>query len=190
MLIGYARVSTTEQNLDLQRDALLKARVAPKDLYTDKVTGVKADRPGLQAALSHLRGGDTLVVWRLDRLPPSARMPSISSVRTWCAASGVIVLEDLHVKGMVRNRHLARAISDMGFGVFRRLVDYKATAAGVQVVYAERWFPSCKLCSSCGAVCDDLPLSQRVYNCACGFLADRDLNAALNLSNYSRLVGK
>jgi putative transposase len=88
---------------------------------------------------------------------------------------------------MVRNRHLARAISDMGFGVFRRLVDYKATAAGVQVVYAERWFPSSKLCSSCGAVCDDLPLSQRVYNCACGFLADRDLNAALNLSNYPRL---
>ena len=103
---------------------------------------------------------------------------------------GVIVLEDLHVKGMVRNRHLARAISDMGFGMFRRLVDYKATAAGVQVVYAERWFPSSKLCSSCGAVCDDLPLSQRVCNCACGFLADRDLNAALNLSNYPRLVGK
>src|SRR5919199_3152242 len=68
MLIGYARVSTNEQNLDLQRDALLKAGVSPKDIYTDKVTGVKAERPGLQAALSHLREGDTFVVWRLDRL--------------------------------------------------------------------------------------------------------------------------
>src|SRR5215468_2744853 len=68
MLIGYARVSTNEQHLDLQRDALLKAGVAAKDIYTDTVTGVTSERPGLQAALSHLREGDTFVVWRLDRL--------------------------------------------------------------------------------------------------------------------------
>src|ERR687886_378557 len=73
MLIGYARVSTNEQHLDLQRDALLKAGVAAKDIYTDTVTGVKAERPGLQAALSHLREGDTLIVWRLDRLGRSLK---------------------------------------------------------------------------------------------------------------------
>jgi len=73
MLIGYARVSTDEQNLDLQRDALLKAGVSAKDIYTDKVTGVKADRPGLTLAISHLREGDTLVVWRLDRLGRSLK---------------------------------------------------------------------------------------------------------------------
>jgi DNA invertase Pin-like site-specific DNA recombinase len=73
MLIGYARVSTDEQNLDLQRDALRKAGVSPKDIYTDKVTGVKAERPGLQAALSHLRAGDTFIVWRLDRLGRSLK---------------------------------------------------------------------------------------------------------------------
>ena len=73
MLIGYARFSTNEQNLDLQRDALLKAGVSQKDIYTDKVTGVKADRPGLNQALSHLREGDTLVVWRLDRLGRSLK---------------------------------------------------------------------------------------------------------------------
>src|SRR2546423_10875796 len=73
MLIGYARVSTNEQNLDLQRDALLKAGVTPKDIYTDKITGVKAERPGLTTALSHLREGDTLVVWRLDRLGRSLK---------------------------------------------------------------------------------------------------------------------
>jgi putative transposase len=103
---------------------------------------------------------------------------------------GLIVLEDLHVKGMVRNHTLARAISDMGFGMFRRLVDYKAAAAGVQVIYADRWFPSSKLCSSCGAVCDALPLNQRVYTCSCGLVIDRDLNAALNVGNYPRLAGK
>ena len=73
MLIGYARVSTNEQNLDLQRDALLKAGVSSKSIYTDKVTGVKSERPGLTQALSHLREGDTLIVWRLDRLGRSLK---------------------------------------------------------------------------------------------------------------------
>jgi DNA invertase Pin-like site-specific DNA recombinase len=66
MLIGYARVSTDDQNLDLQRDALQKAGC--EQIFTDRVSGTKATRPGLTEALSHLRSGDTLVVWRLDRL--------------------------------------------------------------------------------------------------------------------------
>jgi len=71
MLIGYARVSTNEQNLDLQIDALKKEGVDLASIFTDKVTGTKAERPGLENALSHLRSGDTLVVWRLDRLARS-----------------------------------------------------------------------------------------------------------------------
>src|SRR4051812_22879572 len=71
MLIGYARVSTNEQNLDLQRDALQKAGC--EQIYTNNVSGTKAMRPGLTEALSHLRPGDTLVVWRLDRLGRSLR---------------------------------------------------------------------------------------------------------------------
>src|SRR3954462_5096781 len=71
MLIGYARVSTDDQNLDLQRDALTKAEC--EQIYTDRVSGTKDKRPGLEEALSHLRSGDTLVVWRLDRLSRSLR---------------------------------------------------------------------------------------------------------------------
>jgi DNA invertase Pin-like site-specific DNA recombinase len=71
MYIGYARVSTNEQNLDLQRDELHKAGC--EQIYTDQVSGTKARRPGLEQALSHLRAGDTLVVWRLDRLGRSLR---------------------------------------------------------------------------------------------------------------------
>src|SRR5262249_45548813 len=89
MLIGYARVSTNEQNLDLQRDALIKAGVAAKDIYTDKVTGVQSERPGLQAALSHLRAGDTFMVWRLDRLGRSLKhlLETVTSLKEQSVAS-------------------------------------------------------------------------------------------------------
>src|SRR3954453_21596338 len=71
MLIGYARVSKIEQNLDLQLDALRNAGCADANIFTDKITGTKQERPGLNEALSHLRPGDTFVVWRLDRLARS-----------------------------------------------------------------------------------------------------------------------
>jgi DNA invertase Pin-like site-specific DNA recombinase len=68
MLLGYARVSTDDQKLDLQRDALIKAGVQPNHIYEDKLSGARSDRPGLDAVLKAARDGDTLVVWRLDRL--------------------------------------------------------------------------------------------------------------------------
>jgi DNA invertase Pin-like site-specific DNA recombinase len=71
MLVGYARVSTTDQTLDLQHDALSKAGCTDTNIFTDKITGTKQERPGLSVALSHLRPGDTFVVWRLDRLARS-----------------------------------------------------------------------------------------------------------------------
>jgi putative transposase len=94
---------------------------------------------------------------------------------------GVIGIEDLNVSGMVRNRHLSRAISDIGWGEFRRQLDYKSALQGAAVVPVDRFFPSSKLCSRCGALQDKLPLSVREWECGCGAVHDRDVNAALNI---------
>jgi putative transposase len=95
----------------------------------------------------------------------------------------VIVLEDLHVSGMLKNRRLSRAIADVGMYEFRRQIEYKAHFAGVQVKFVSRWYPSSKTCSECGWRHEDLTLAERVFICQqCGVVLDRDENAALNLA--------
>jgi putative transposase len=95
-----------------------------------------------------------------------------------------IVIEDLHVKGMGQNRKLARAISDMGLGTFRRMLTYKAEAYGCEVTLADRWFPSTRLCV-CGVINETITLADRVFVCGdCGYTEDRDLHAAKNLERY------
>ncbi|MGI5222018.1 RNA-guided endonuclease TnpB family protein [Nocardia sp. CA-290969] len=95
------------------------------------------------------------------------------------------VVEDLHVAGMLRNRPLARAISDAGWADFARLLRYKQQWRGGTVVTADRWYPSSKRCSACGSVNSGLRLADRVFTCGCGYHADRDLNAAANLAAWA-----
>jgi putative transposase len=102
--------------------------------------------------------------------------------RNLCHNFKVICLENLNVKGMMRNHKLAKAISDMGFSEFKRQIESKATKFGNFISIVDQWFPSSKTCSSCGNKKKELKLSERVYNCeACGYEADRDLNAAINI---------
>ncbi|WP_406081488.1 IS607 family element RNA-guided endonuclease TnpB [Micromonospora sp. NBC_00858] len=96
---------------------------------------------------------------------------------------GTIVVEDLHVAGMLRNRRLARHLADAGFAEIRRQLAYKTTWNGGRLIVADRWYPSSKTCSGCGAVKTKLALSERAYHCeACGLVMNRDRNAALNLA--------
>jgi putative transposase len=96
---------------------------------------------------------------------------------------GTIVVEDLNVAGMLRNRRLARSIADAGFGEIRRQLDYKTRWRGGHLVVADRWFPSSKTCSGCGVVKPKLPLRVRVFDCdVCPLVSDRDVNAARNLA--------
>ena len=101
-----------------------------------------------------------------------------------------ICIEDLNVKGMMKNRHLSKAIQQQCFGEFRRQIEYKSAWNNISVIIADRFFPSSKLCSCCGAIKKDLKLSDRVYKCECGNVIDRDYQAALNLKKYGEMVLK
>jgi putative transposase len=99
-----------------------------------------------------------------------------------------VAIEDLNVKGMIKNRKLAKAISDVGFGMFREILTYKCKLYGVNLVLVDRFFPSSKTCSKCGAKKDDLKLSERIYTCnSCNLVIDRDLNASLNINGWRQV---
>jgi putative transposase len=93
----------------------------------------------------------------------------------------VIAIEDLGVRNMVRNRSLARAISDASWSQFRSMLEYKANWYGRTVVAVDRFYPSSKTCSACGRIADSLPLHMREWVCVCGVVHDRDVNAAKNI---------
>ncbi len=95
-----------------------------------------------------------------------------------------LVIEDLNVSGMLANHRLAQAISDAGWAEFARLLRYKHAWRSGQLVVADRWYPSSKLCPACGAISTALTLADRVFTCGCGHSADRDTNAAVNLARW------
>ena len=101
-----------------------------------------------------------------------------------------IVLEDLNIKGMMKNKHLSQAVQQQGFGEFRRQIEYKSSWNNIPVIIADRFFPSSKLCICCGAIKKDLKLSDRIYKCECGNVIDRDYQAALNLKRYGEMALK
>ena len=92
-----------------------------------------------------------------------------------------IAIEDLNVSGMMKNRHLSKAIASQKFYEFRAKLKVKCGDNGIELRIVDRWYPSSKMCHCCGHVSKELKLSDRIYRCACGYVADRDFNASLNL---------
>ena len=96
-----------------------------------------------------------------------------------------VVMEDLNVSGMMKNKHLAEKIAEQKFYEFKRQMKYKCQFNKIEFFEADRWYPSSKTCSRCGGIKKDLKLSDRTYNCnVCGLVIDRDKNASINLGNY------
>ena len=144
-------------------------------------------------ALSRKRKGSSnrrkaqMELARLHRRISNIRKDALHKLTTHLALNhDVIVIEDLNVSGMVKNRHLSRHIADAGFYELRRQLEYKAKLYGCEIVLADRFYPSSKTCSNCGAVTEELKLSERVFRCdSCGFEIDRDMNAAINLEKLA-----
>ncbi len=92
-----------------------------------------------------------------------------------------ITIEDLNVKGMMKNRHLSKAVASQKFYEFRAKLLTKCNESGIELRVVDRWYPSSKICHCCGSIKKDLKLSDRIFKCRCGYIEDRDFNAALNL---------
>lgn len=92
-----------------------------------------------------------------------------------------ITIENLNVSGMMKNRHLSKAVASQKFYEFRTKLKAKCDENGIELRVVDRWYPSSKICHCCGAIKKDLKLSDRIYRCDCGYVEDRDFNAALNL---------
>lgn len=122
-------------------------------------------------------------VARLHARVANQRGDAIHKATTWLASTfSEICIEDLNAAGMVKNHHLAKAVSDAAFGEFRRQLEYKTARTGAALHVIDRWYPSSKTCSKCGRVKAKLSLAERTYKCdGCGLAMDRDLNAAVNI---------
>jgi putative transposase len=170
----------------------------------DRGTVVRADGPrALLSALRKLRRANRALtraasgsanrrkraarLARIHAQVANVRVDALHKVTTDLARRyETVVAEDLNVAGMVRNRRLARAISDQGFGQARRMLAYKTAWNSGNLILAGRFYPSSKTCSGCGAVKAKLALSERTYRCdVCGLVLDRDVNAARSLLNLA-----
>jgi len=123
---------------------------------------------------------------RLHQKIGNVRKDTLNKITTQLTKTkSKIVIEDLNVSGMMKNHCLAQSIADLGLHEFRRQLDYKGKLYGCQIIVADRFFPSSRLCRECGVINENLTLADRTWTCDCGAVHDRDMNAAKNLESLA-----
>ncbi|GHJ44076.1 transposase [Catellatospora sp. TT07R-123] len=171
--IGHLLVLSTGEKIinprHEQRDRKRLARAQRNLSRKAKGDGTNRAKARVKAARAHARISDR----RRDHL----HQLTTRLVRE----NQVLVIEDLSVCNMVKNRSLARAISDAAWRQLRTMLEYKTAWYGRQLIVVDRWFPSTRLCSACGTLADRMPLQVRSWTCRCGTTHDRDINAAKNI---------
>ena len=172
----------------------IRGRSVSRKLEAAKVSAgfaPKARLPkGTRLPISNNRRKSAVLLARLHARIAHIRADFTHKLTTrLCRENQAVAIEDLHVKGMLANDKLARVISDVGFGMFRAQIEYKAKRYGTHLVIADRWYPSSKLCSICGWKNEALTLDDRAWTCPeCGTYHDRDHNAALNLKRLATVT--
>jgi putative transposase len=142
-----------------------------RKLSRQKKGGQNRERQKRKVALLH----EKVANQRLDFLHKQSRRIA--------NAYDAVCVEDLNMKAMAQALNFWKSVSDNGWGMFTNMLNYKLGEQGKRLIKIDKWFPSSKTCSDCGAVKDSLSLSERIYRCDCGFVCDRDLNAAINIRN-------
>lgn len=172
----------------LRRLRIRQRRVTRKVESAKKAAGYSGKIPkGIRLPVSKNRDKSVAKVSKIHARISHIRKDFTHKLTTrLCRENQTIVIEDLNVKGMLANHRLARAISDVGFGEIRRQLQYKKMRYDTNVIIADRWFPSSRLCSCCGWKNETLRLQDREWDCpSCGAKHDRDWNAALNLKGLA-----
>ena len=121
----------------------------------------------------------TILLYRIDNIRTDYINKIIAEIVK--TKPSYITIEDLNVSGMMKNRHLSKAVASQKFYEFRSRLKAKCDANGIELRVVDRFYPSSKLCHCCGRIKKDLKISDRIYRCACGYVEDRDFNASLNL---------
>ena len=185
---GQSIASPRPLKAALRRLRIRSRRLSHKVEAAKRAAGIAGAIPkGVRLARSNNRQKGARALSRLHARIANVRRDFTRKLTTaLCRENQTIVIEDLHVKGMLANERLARHISDIGFGRIRAQLTYKALRYRSTLVVADRWYPSSKLCSACGAKNSALGLGDRVWTCAaCGAVHQRDPNAAVNLERLA-----
>lgn len=176
----------------LRRLKIRQKRLSRKIMFAKKQAGYTKNEPlpkGTRLPKSNSQSKLSRRIAKTHQRITNIRLDFTHKLTTkLCRENQTIVMEDLNVQGMMKNHRLSQAISDIGFSNIRSQLDYKSKRYGTNLIFADQWFPSTKMCSCCGFIKKELKLSERRWTCPnCNASHDRDINAAKNLRN---LVGK
>ena len=176
----YKNINKTEKIKKLKR----KLKVKQKQL-SKKILIVKKENKSLSNCKNFLKLKNQIIL--IHRKLKNIRLNYLHQITSEIVKTkpSKIVIEDLDVSRMLKNKHLSEKILEQNFYKFREILAYKCKLNNIELVIANKFYPSSKTCSCCGHIKQDLKLKDRVFKCpTCGFEIDRDLNAAINLSNY------
>lgn len=199
----YVSLLTEYEHQPIQKEvkAVVGLDFSMNGLFVDSETGKKANYPRFyrqaleklakeQRILSRRKKGSAR--WHKQRLKVAKLHERIANQRKdflhkvshkLAKVYDCVVIEDLNMKGMSQALHFDKSVADNAWGMFTTLLQYKLENQGKRFIKIDKWFPSSKTCSCCGEVKESLSLSERIFQCECGFVADRDWNASVNIKN-------
>ena len=186
--LGVETLATLSDGTKIENPRHLKKSERKLALEQRRLSRRKGARRGEKPSGRYLKQRKRVA--RIHAKIADARTDALHKVTTMLADENqVLCMENLNAKGMVRNHHLAKAVSDASFGEFARLLEYKCAERGRTLVKVGRFYPSSKTCSACGHRLDVLPLSVRSWDCpVCGAHHDRDVNAARNILTEGKRI--